>query len=213
MIPHPGCLPAPNRQHRHPDLPVFQKKTIGFQVPEGHPLFSGNSGRRRAPEYGTEHRLSGFCAFSPAAKKHVFFAIKTVIFRKQRYKRIMSGGVGTISTAEFFRDPAPGSLRRKGGCRGLTVFPIRGCIWREQCQGMWMRGAGSCEQGPDKKIIPDRDRQKYFDCAGFFPEKFWCERDRPGIFLHEPVLPGIFFKSRSDQLQSLKPVACVRERI
>jgi hypothetical protein len=39
MIPNPGCLPAPNQQRRHPDLPGFPGKNIGFPVPEGLPLF------------------------------------------------------------------------------------------------------------------------------------------------------------------------------
>jgi len=106
MLPNHGCLPAPNPQHRLMDLPVFQKKTIGVPVPERTSLFSGHSSHRGAPDFGTDDRLSNFCAFSPAAKEHGFFLIKTGIFEKQRFKRRISGGVGTISTAEFFWDLA-----------------------------------------------------------------------------------------------------------
>ena len=155
--PPPGAKPAAPA----PGSPRIPGKKHRFSGAGRTPFISGHSSRRRAPDFGTEHRLSGFCAFSPAAKKHVFFAIKTVIFRKPWYKRGISGGVGTISTAEFFGDLAPEILRRKRGCRGLTVFPIRGCIWREQCQGMWMRGAGVCEQGPDKKIMRTGPGKKY----------------------------------------------------
>jgi len=101
-IADPGCLPAMNRQHRHPDLPVFQGKTVAFPVPERPPLFSGHSSLRLAFDSGTDDRLSGFCAFSNASIVTGFFPIKTGIFEKQRFKRRIFLTVDTISTAEFF---------------------------------------------------------------------------------------------------------------
>ena len=58
---------------------------------------------------------------------------------------------------------------------------------------MGVRGAGVCKQGPDKNIVAR---------AGSGRKKFRRGRDRPGNFLHEPVLPGFFFKSQSKAMRT-----------
>jgi len=61
LTPDPGCLLAMNRLHLLPYLPVFPaKKTSVFRRPEGHHLFSGHSGRRKATDCGTGCRRVWF---------------------------------------------------------------------------------------------------------------------------------------------------------
>ena len=147
MTPNPGCLPALYPQHRRMDIPVFQEKTIGFLVLKGTPLFPGHSGPRRAMDPGTDIRLSGFCAFSNASILTGFFAIKTVFFKKQRFKRRIFLSVDTISTAEFFRVPTRKSLRRRMIQGRLTVFLLWG-VYKER---VGMRAMG----GPGAGLAPD----------------------------------------------------------
>ena len=63
----------------------FQEKPVGFYAPRNSLIFRASEGARRAPGSGTGCRLSGFCAFSKAAKVHGFFPIKTGILRKNRF--------------------------------------------------------------------------------------------------------------------------------
>jgi hypothetical protein len=59
---------------------VFQEKPVVFRLLNKPLYFQAIAVVRGAPGPGTGYRLSGFCAFSHASKKHGFFAIKTGIF-------------------------------------------------------------------------------------------------------------------------------------
>jgi hypothetical protein len=110
--------------------PCFSGKTGRFWVPREPPLFFGHSGPRWVLNFDMDLRLSGFCAFSDASKLHGFFAIKSGIFGKQRFKQRIFWGVGTISTAEFFRYLALKILRRRMIIGDLQSSPLREYIKR-----------------------------------------------------------------------------------
>jgi len=65
------------------------------------------------PDPGPGCRMPVFCAISHPNKLPGYFFLKTGILTKERFKQRISSGVGTISTAEFFRNYVLKFLRRR----------------------------------------------------------------------------------------------------